>query len=163
MTPTLAAVLTMALALVGIVGIILPVLPGSVMLVVAALVWGVFGGSVQAVVAAVVAGVMAVIGMGASAVLTKRRLDERQIPQWPVVVALFGGVVGSFLLPGFGLPIGFVVVLLVCELIRVRDLGGALRTSWVAVKGVGLGMLVELGLGLGAVAVLGASVFLTVV
>lgn len=161
MTPTLAAVLTIALAVLGIVGIIVPVLPGSITVLLGAVVWGVFGDSRTAVAAAIVAGVLLLVGMSASAVLTKRRLDARQIPQWPVVVALLGGVVGSFLLPGFGLLIGFVVVLLVCELVRVKNLRLALQTSWVALKGVGLGMLIELGLAMTAVMVLGISVFVT--
>lgn len=163
MTPTIAAILVAVLAVIGVAGIIVPVLPGSFTILVAAVVWGVWGGSAQAVVVAIVAGAMVLAGMTAGAVLTKRNLDRRKIPQWPIILALIGGVIGSFLLPGFGLVIGFVVVLLVCELIRVKDVKLALSTSWVAVRSLGLGILIELGLALPAVMLLGISAFITVV
>lgn len=163
MTPLIAGTLAFVLALVGVVGIIVPVLPGSFTILVGLLVWGIWGDSTHAVVVAVLGGALVLAGMTASTVLTKRNLDRKQIPNWPVVVALVGGVVGSFVLPGLGLPIGFVVTLLVCELVRVKDARLAASTSWTAVKSVGLGMLLELGLALLAITLLGVSVFLTAV
>lgn len=163
MTPLIAGLLAFLLALVGVVGIIVPVLPGSITILIGLVIWGVWGGSTQAVVFAIIGSALVLAGMTASAVLTKRNLDKKQIPQWPVIVALVGGVVGSFVLPGFGLAIGFVVTLLVCELIRVKNLKQALSTSWTAVKSVGLGMLIELALALLAITGLGISVFLTVI
>ncbi|MGA4668366.1 DUF456 domain-containing protein [Propionibacteriaceae bacterium Y1923] len=163
MTPLLAGLLAFVLALIGVVGIIVPVLPGSITILAGLLVWGIWGGSTQAVVFAIIGGALVLAGMTASAVLTKRNLDKKQIPQWPVIVALIGGVVGSFVLPGFGLLVGFVVTLLVCELVRVRDLKQGLSTSWTALKSVGLGMLIELALALLAVTGLGISVFMTLI
>lgn len=163
MTPLIAGILAFVLALVGVIGIIVPVLPGSFTILVGLVVWGIWGDSTHAVVVAIIGAALVLAGMTASAVLTKRNLDKKQIPQWPVVVGLVGGVVGSFVLPGFGLPVGFVVTLLVCELIRVKDTKLALSTSWTAVKSVGLGMLIELGLALLAITGLGISVFLTVI
>lgn len=162
MTPLIAGILAFVLALIGVIGIIVPVVPGSITILVAMIVWGVWGGSTHAVVFAIIGAALVLAGMTASAVLTKRNLDKKQIPQWPIIVALVGGVVGSFLIPGFGLLIGFVLTLLVCELIRVRDAKVALSTSWTAVKSVGFGMLIELALALLAITGLGISVFLSV-
>ncbi|MGA4507532.1 DUF456 domain-containing protein [Propionibacteriaceae bacterium G1746] len=161
MTPLLAGILAFILALIGVTGIVIPVLPGSITILVGLAIWGIWGGSGQAIAVAVIGGVCVLIGMVASAVLTKRNLDARQIPQWPVLVALVGGVIGSFVLPGLGLAIGFVVTLLVCELARVRDVKAAVSTSWTAVKSVGLGMLIELGMALLAITGLSVSVLAT--
>lgn len=163
MTPLIAGILAFVLALIGVVGIIVPVVPGSITILVGLLVWGVWGGSTHAVVVAIIGAALVLAGMTASTVLTKRNLDRRQIPQWPVIVGLVGGVIGSFVIPGFGLLIGFVATLLVCELIRVKDVRRALSTSWTAVKSVGLGMLIELGLALLAITGLGISVFMTAI
>lgn len=45
MTPELTAVLAIVLALIGTTGIVVPVLPGSVSIAAALLVWAVWGGS----------------------------------------------------------------------------------------------------------------------
>lgn len=163
MTPLIAGILAFLLALIGVTGIIVPVLPGSITILVGLVIWGIWGGSTQAVVFAIIGAALVLAGMTAGAVLTKRNLDKKQIPQWPVVVGLIGGVIGSFVLPGFGLLVGFVLTLLVCELVRVKNLKTALSTSWTAVKSVGLGMLIELGLALLAITGLGISVFVTAI
>lgn len=161
MTPAIAALFAVLLALVGVCGIIVPILPGSITILVGLTVWAIWGDSSNGIGVAVVGGIAVLIGMAASTVLTKRNLDRKQIPSWPVIVGLISGVIGSFVLPGLGLPIGFVAGLLVSELFRVKDVKEALSTSWTAVKSVGLGMLVELGMALFAITLLGISVFLT--
>ncbi len=154
----LAAVAALALALLGVVGIVMPVLPGSLTVAAALLVWALWGGSPWGWVAFGVGAVLVAVGASASWVLTGRKLRERRIPQWPIVVGLVAGVVGMFVLPVLGFLVGFVVGLLLGEYIRVRNLRAAVETSWAMVKAVGAGILVELTCGLAAVAVLGASV-----
>jgi len=61
-------------------------------------------------------------------------------------------------LPGFGLPIGFAVGLLLAEWYRMRDLRKALSTSLQTLKALGLGILVELGCAMLAVAVLAVTI-----
>ena len=53
------------------------------------------------------------------------------------------GVVGLFVIPFFGLFIGFAAGLLLSELARRRDLRAALGSSLDALKAMGLGILVE--------------------
>ena len=65
---------------------------------------------------------------------------------------------GMFVLPGFGLPIGFVLGLLLAEWYRMRDFRKAAATSWETVKALGVGILIELGCAMLAVAVLAVSV-----
>lgn len=153
-----AAIAAVVLALVGLVGIVFPVLPGSILVGGGALVWAIWGTSGWGWVAFGVAVVLLLIGGLSSWLLTGRSLQQRQIPKWPITVGLLLGIVGMFLLPGFGLTIGFVVGLLVAEWYRVRDLRQAAVTSWETVKALGLGILIELGCAMLATAVLAVSV-----
>lgn len=147
----LAALLAVALTIVGVTGIVVPVIPGSVTILAGLLVWALLGGA--GVVGWVVFGVGAALvlaGASAQYLITGRRLRARQIPNRSVVVGLLCGVVGLFVIPFVGLPVGFVVGLLGMEWLRVRNWREAASTSWAALKSVGLGMLVELGCALAA-------------
>lgn len=158
MSAGLVAVITAVLALVGLCGIVVPVLPGSICVAAAALVWAIWGTSSWGWVAFGIAAVLVAIGMTASLLLTKRDLGRREIPQWPVMVGLACGIVGAFLLPALGLPIGFVVGLFLAELVRQKDAKLAWQTSVAAVRTIGIGMAVELVCAMVAVAVLSTSV-----
>lgn len=139
----IAAIVAVLLAIVGIIGIVVPVLPGSITILVGLLVWAIWGGSGWAWTAFAIGGVVLVAGMVSGWILTKRGLDKREIPGWPVWVGIAAGIVGMFALPALGLPIGFVVGLVASEFIRLKDWRRALDTSWAAVKTLGLGMLIE--------------------
>lgn len=155
MTPdVIAAIIAAVLALVGVVGIVVPVLPGSITILVGLLVWAIWGGSGWAWSAFALGGAVVLVGMVSGWVLTKRGLDRRSIPGWPIWVAIAAGIVGFFALPVLGLPIGFVIGLVIAELVRLKDWREALDTSWTAVKSLGLGMIIELACAFFALAVL---------
>lgn len=154
----IAAIAAVVLVLVGLVGIVFPVLPGSIMVGAGALVWAIWGASSWGWVAFGVAAVLLVVGGLSSWLLTGRSLQQRQIPKWPITVGLLLGIVGMLVLPGFGLPIGFVIGLLLAEWYRVRNFRQAAVTSWETVKALGLGILIELGCAMLATAVVAVSV-----
>ncbi|MEH0111217.1 DUF456 domain-containing protein [Tersicoccus sp. MR15.9] len=149
----LATVIVGVVLLVGLIGIVVPVLPGSILIVVGLLIWAATLGSATGWVVFAVGTLLAAAGMSASWVLTGRRLKARQIPNRSILVGLVAAVVGAFLIPVVGLLVGFVAGLLLSELVRQRDLRAALTTSWAAVKATGLGILVEFGCGCLAVSV----------
>lgn len=153
-----AAVAAALLALVGLVGIVFPVLPGSILVGVGALVWAIWGASGWGWVAFTVAALLLILGAGSSWLLTGRSLQRRQVPKWPITVGILLGVVGMFLLPGFGLPIGFVVGLLLAEWFRMRDLRQAALTSWATIKSLGLGIVIEFVCAMLATSVLAVSI-----
>ena len=156
MLPALAAGL---LVLVGLAGIVLPVIPaGSLIVGSGALVWAIWGHSPWGWVAFGVAAVLLLIGSVSSLLLTGRSLRRREIPTWPVAVGVLFGIVGVFVLPGFGLPIGFVVGLLLAEWYRVRNLRTAVSTSWQTLRALGLGILIEFTCAMFATAVVGISI-----
>lgn len=155
MTPdVIAAIVAVVLVIIGLVGIVVPVLPGSITILVGLLVWAIWGGSGWSWTAFGVGGIAVLVGMISGWALTKRGLDRRGIPGWPVLVGVGAGIVGFFALPVLGLPIGFVIGLVIAELVRLKDWRAALDTSWTAVKSLGIGMIIELACAFFAVAVL---------
>lgn len=161
MPAELVALLSVVLAVVGVVGVVVPVLPGSIAVASGLLVWALFGGSPYGWFVFVAGAALVAVGATAQYLITGRTLKRREIPSRSVVVGLIAGVVGLFVIPFLGLPIGFVAGLLLMEYARVRELRQALATSWVALTSVGLGMLVELGCALAASAVLLVGVLTT--
>lgn len=154
----LVAVIAVLLCVVGLAGIIIPVLPGSITVGVALLVWALWGASGWGWWAFGIGAVLLAVGATSGMVLTKRGLDRREIPTWPILVGLACGVVGAFVLPALGLVVGFVLGLLVAEYLRVKDFGKAVETSWIAIKSVGAGMLIELGCAMAATSLLTLSI-----
>ncbi|MCX6498780.1 MAG: DUF456 domain-containing protein [Arthrobacter sp.] len=144
---TVVSVLCGLAIMVGVAGIIIPVLPGSILIGLSLLAWALWGGA--GTTGWVVFGVglaFVLAGMAASAVLTGRKLREHRIPSRSVVTGLVFGGVGMFLIPVLGLFLGFAAGLLVSESHRTRDFRTALTTSWAALKATGVGMLAEFGL-----------------
>lgn len=121
------------------------------------IVWGIWG-SGWAWLAVGIGLLLTGTGMFSGWILAKRGLDAREIPNWPIVVGAVTGIVGMFVLPALGLPIGFLAGLVVCEYIRLRDWREALSTSWTTTKALGIGMLIEFACACLALFVLGVSI-----
>lgn len=147
------------LLLVGLIGIIVPILPGSITIIIGLLIWAlVIGGPIGWTVFAVGAA-CCLAGMTVTYVLTGRVMRRESIPNRSVLIGLICGVVGMFVLPALGLPIGFILGLFLSELARVRNARTAVKTSWQALKATGLGMLIEFGLACAAVIVFAVGVW----
>lgn len=148
MNEVLLGVLGALGVLVGLVGVLMPVLPGLVVVLVVTagtlLLQGT-GPLAWTVVAVLVA--LTVVGSLLSAVLPARRAAASGAPRSSIVLALVGAVVGFFVLPVLGLVVGGVLGLLVAEHQRL----GAWAPAWSSARGVlrayGLGVLLELGVG----------------
>lgn len=158
MTEPLLALVCVALAIIGICGVIVPVLPGSITVAAALLIWAIWGGSSWGWIAFGIGIVLLAVGFAAQYVLTGRTLKRRAIPNRSVVIGLVTGVIGMFVIPFLGLPIGFTLGLWLAEYARVKDPREATSTSWVALKSVGLAMAVELACALTAGGLLLASI-----
>ena len=145
-TTTLEAVTTGAAALlliVGVMGTIFPILPGSLLTIGTLLVWAWVLGSTASWTAGLIGIALAVVGMSASAILTGRKMRREQIPRGPEIIGVVVGVVGMFIVPVVGLFLGFALGLLLAEYARRKDLASAWRSSVEAMKSMGFGMLIE--------------------
>ncbi|HKU29555.1 DUF456 domain-containing protein [Arthrobacter sp. NyZ413] len=141
---TVVTVLCGLAIVVGVIGTIVPVLPGSVLIGLSLLAWALWGGA--GVVGWIAFGIGAgfvLAGMASSTVLTGRKLKQHRIPNRSILVGVVLGIVGMFVLPVVGLFLGFAVGLFLNELLRTRNFRGAIKTSAAALKATGLGMLAE--------------------
>lgn len=147
---------------VGVVGVLVPVLPGLLLVAGAALVWALTEQDTLSWV--VFAAMIVVLGVGAVAkyVLPARDLAAAGAPRSTLVVGAVGAVVGFFVIPVVGLPVGGIAAVFVAELRRLRgDRAAAWRSTWVTIKAVGLGILLELAAALVAVAIWAVAVLVS--
>jgi uncharacterized protein len=145
-TDLLVTVVAGLLLAAAVVGTVYPVLPGGPLALATLIAWGWVLGSAASWVTAAVGALLAAAGWAASAALTGRMLKRQRIPRRSIAVAMATGIVGLFVIPFFGLFVGFVAGLLLSELARRRDLRAALGSSVEALKAMGAGILVEFGM-----------------
>ncbi|WP_453985542.1 DUF456 domain-containing protein [Brevibacterium casei] len=145
---TVTSLLVGIAVLVGCLGIIVPVLPGSILIAVAVLIWAIVIGTPAAWIVFAIVAVLVAGGMSASFVLTGRKLKEMEVPNGSVAVAGVLAIVGFFVIPVLGLPLGFVLGLYLAEYARLKDPTTAWSSSWGSIKAIGLGTVIELFLAL---------------
>jgi uncharacterized protein YqgC (DUF456 family) len=153
--------LLVALAIaVGLVGILVPILPGSILIVGALLAWAWYVGGATAWAVFAVATVILVAGAVVKYLVPNRRLKEVGVPASTQWVGAVVGIVGFFVVPVVGLFIGFVLGVYLAEYRRV---GGA--AAWPstkhALRAVGLSILIELVAAVAATLVWVAGVLAT--
>jgi uncharacterized protein len=117
----LAAVVPPLLILVGLVGIIVPVLPGLVLVLGGVLVWALVEGSPLGWGIFAVSALITVAGYVLQYTLPGRRMRERGVSSSTMLLAVALGVVGFFVIPVVGAIVGFVLGIFVVELGRGRD------------------------------------------
>lgn len=144
----LLTVLVGLAVLVGLVGIVVPVLPGSLLIGAAVLVWAAVSGTGAAWAVFAVVAALLVAAAVATYVVAGRRVAAAGVPRRSLVVAGLAGIVGFFAVPVVGLLIFFPLALFAMELLRLGDRTAAGRSAVLALKATGLGMLTELGLAL---------------
>ena len=133
-----------AVMVVGVVGVVVPVLPGLLLAWAAGLlwVWQDGGGPVRVAVGVVLTALL-VAGTGAKYVLPARTAGAGA-PRSTLLAGVAGAVAGFVLIPVAGVVVGGVGAVYLAELRRLHDGRAAGRSTWVVLKAVGLGMLVEL-------------------
>jgi uncharacterized protein YqgC (DUF456 family) len=145
--------------LVGLVGVIVPVLPGLLLMIAAGVLWAIDRGGAMAWSVAIVMAAIGIAGMVASSVLPARRTASSGAPAWVVVAGIVGMVIGFFAVPVVGALIGFPAGVFVAELVRHRHAAPAWRATWEALKSVGLGIAIQLGAGVAMIAIWAVAVF----
>jgi uncharacterized protein YqgC (DUF456 family) len=129
--------------LVGLVGIVVPLLPGSILILGAVLVWTVVEGSGAAWMVFALVATLLVVGAVVKYVIPGRGLRSSGVPTRSIMVGGILGIAGFFVVPVVGLVIGFLLGVYLSETRRVgRNL--AWPSTVAAVKAVGLSVLVEL-------------------
>ena len=133
---------------VGLAGVLVPVLPGLLLVWGAGLVWTVAdgGGAVRWTVFGVLTALLAAATVAKYA-LPARSASVRGAPLTSLLAGAAGAVVGFFVIPVVGAPVGGVAGIYLAELGRLRDGRRAWDATRAALVAIGIGVLVELGVG----------------
>ncbi len=139
-----AEVLVGLAILVGVVGVVVPVLPGALLVWAAVLVWALVTqttlGWVVLAVATVCVGAVQVVKY----VVPDRQLRAAGVPRRSIVLGGLLAVVGFFVIPVVGLFIGFIGGVYLSERQRLRTHEAAWRATRLAVRAAGVAVLIEL-------------------
>lgn len=109
------------LILVGLVGIVVPVLPGLLLVLGGVLLWALMESTPLAWGVFLASVLVAVLGYVLQYLLPGRRMRERGVRSSTLALAVLFGVVGFFVVPVVGAVIGFVLGIFVVEVGRSRD------------------------------------------
>ncbi|HZI97476.1 MAG TPA: DUF456 domain-containing protein [Actinomycetales bacterium] len=129
---------------VGVVGTVLPVIPGALLIGGAVAVWALIA---QTTAGWLVLGAVVLL-LGAGQVLkyltAGRTMTSSGVPRRSLIIAGLAGIAGFFLIPLVGLPIAFVGALYLAERARLGPGPGSRQSTMVALKAVGIAIAVEL-------------------
>lgn len=133
-----------AIFVVGVLGIILPVLPGLLLCVTAVLVWAIgTGGPTAWITVGVVLAIYAVC-LILQYLIPGRRMKREGVGGKTLVLGVVGAIIGLFVIPLVGLPVGFVLGIFAAEYVRFRELDRAWSATKSALRGVLHSMGIEL-------------------
>jgi uncharacterized protein YqgC (DUF456 family) len=142
------ALVALAIAI-GAVGTVVPLIPGLALVWAATLAYGLIEGfGTTGTVAFSVVTVLALVGALAGWVLPARVAGAAGAARSSILLGVAGAIVGFFVLPVVGLPVGGVAGVYAGELQRTRDGVAAWRATRATIAGFGLAALVQFGLAL---------------
>jgi uncharacterized protein len=149
-TESLVTFVSAIAMVVGVFGVIIPMLPGLALCWLAVLAWALFGGAGPGRwVVLALATLIAVVGIAAKYAWPGRNLKRTGVPNLTLLAGGLLGVVGFFAIPVVGLPLGFVSGVWLAEWVRLGDARLAWPSTKHALKAAGLAMLIELAAALG--------------
>ena len=130
--------------LIGVVGVVVPVLPGWILVWAAILVWATEIHQPYAWVVLAVASLSIAISQIAKWILPERQLRTAGVKRSSMMTGALLGIVGFFVVPVIGLVIGFVAGVYVAEFSRSASAAHACHSVRQALKSTGVSMLIEL-------------------
>lgn len=136
------------LVVAGLVGIVVPVLPGLLLVLGGVLLWALMEGGTVAWSIFAASAFVAVVGYVLQYTLPGRRMRERGVSGSTLALAVVFGIVGFFVVPVVGAIIGFVLGIYVVETGRTRDRAQAWERTKHALVAVLHSMGIELVAGL---------------
>ncbi len=143
----LVTLLGVAMA-VGLVGTVVPIVPGLALVWAAALAYGLvegFGGAGSLTFTAIT--VLAAAGTLAGVVLPHRTAGGAGAARTSLLLGAAAGIAGFFVVPVVGLPLGGALGIYVGEHLRTHDAGAAWRATTATLKGFGLAALAQFAAG----------------
>ncbi|QNJ93646.1 DUF456 domain-containing protein [Mycolicibacterium fluoranthenivorans] len=140
---TLGVVLVAVVIAIGLAGIVIPILPGGLLVFAAILVWALVEQTAVGWVTLGIAAACFVVAEVIKYTWPVRRMRAAEVGTWSLVAGGVLGVIGFFVVPVLGLVLGFVLGVYLAELAKRRDQRRAWASTVHAVKGVALSVGVE--------------------
>ena len=144
----LGTVLVGLAMMVGLVGVVVPALPGTLLVLAAGIAWALFvedSGAGRWIVVGIMAALF-LAGAVLKYLLPGRRLSG-QLPRSTLLLGAVGALVGFVVLPPLGLLLGGVLGTYLAEVRRLGPGSEARRSTVEVLKAVGIGILAELTAG----------------
>lgn len=130
--------------LVGIIGIVVPVLPGALLSWAAILVWALEEQSGTGWIVLAIATVLIGVSQVVKYIVPERKLRDAGVPRHSTLVGVLFAVIGFFVIPVVGMFVGFPLGVFISERVRLGDNARAWESTKHALKATGLSMLIEL-------------------
>lgn len=134
--------------LVGLVGIVVPLLPGLLLIWAAVLVWAIEAQSPAGWVVLGIATILALLGTLLQYLLPGRRMARAGVTTSSTVAGVALGIVGFFVIPVVGAFLGFALGIYLAERIKLGTHAAAWPSTKHALKAIALSMGIELLTGL---------------
>ncbi len=145
----------------GVVGVLIPVIPGLLLTWFGVLLWTILGvAGPTRWVYLVIATVVALVGAGIKYALPGRNLRAGGVRTLSIVAGGVLGIIGFFVIPVIGLPIGFVLGVLLAEMVRQPTAQQAWQSTVHALKAVGLAVMIEIATAFAVAVIWVLAVFL---
>lgn len=141
---TFGIVVVGLLMLAGLCGVVVPVIPGLLLILGVGLWWAIGdGGTTAHWITFTAIAIIGVLGTYLKYAVPAKRTSQAGASNISMVFALVLGVVGMFVIPIIGGPIGFVVGVYLAERKRLKAHTPAWLATKGALKGFALSMLIE--------------------
>jgi uncharacterized protein YqgC (DUF456 family) len=128
----------------GLVGVVVPVLPGALLVWAAILVWALIVASTTAWIVLAVATIAIAAGQVVKYLVPHRRLRDAGVPRQSMLAGIVLAVAGFFLIPVVGLFLGFPLGVYLEERRRLGPHEPAWASTKHALRAVGLSLAIEL-------------------
>lgn len=161
MTEGATIALCAVLLVIGTIGIVVPVIPGLLIVLLAVLIWAISTGGTTAWVIFGIAAVVWVVGVVAQFLIPGKRLKAQGVGMGTLMLAVVAAVIGFFVIPVVGAVVGFVLGIFLVELSRSRDAGSAWSRTRAALRAILHSMGIELATALVIAVLFVVGVFIT--
>lgn len=158
---TAGVVLVGIAIVVGLVGVVVPALPGLLLVWGAVLVWALVERTAAAWVLLAAATALVAVSQVVKYLVPSRRMRAAGVPTVSLAAGGLVGAVGFFLIPVVGAFLGFVLGVYLAERLRLGNHALAWSSTRHALKAAGLSILIELAAGLLIASAWLATVLLT--
>ncbi|GAA3457632.1 DUF456 domain-containing protein [Dactylosporangium matsuzakiense] len=141
----LVSIIAPICVVVGIIGVLVPMIPGLLLCWAGVAAWAVFGGhGATGWAVGIAATVVLALGFVAKYLVPGRNLKRAGVSNLTLFLGGVGGIIGFFVIPVVGLVVGFILGIYLVELARQSNAASAWQSTKHALKAAGLSMLIEL-------------------